>query len=91
MDLEMIQDLLGTSNLPPPPSVQDLLGDVVPIARSPSPPSASFTSLRLSVEHSYSKVRIFITLRLNSFPVFELHERGVTAKTENLIDSLSLT
>lgn len=56
MDLDMIQDLLGGPNLPPPPSVQDLLGDVVPIARSPSPPPAPLASVRLSVEHNYSKV-----------------------------------
>ena len=53
MDLEMIQDLLGEPSLPPPPSVQDLLGDVEPIARSPSPP---LPSLPCPEEHSYSKV-----------------------------------
>lgn len=60
MDLDTIQDLLGGSNLPPPPSVQDLLGDVVslPIPRSPSPPAAPPPSQQLSAEHSYSKVSI---------------------------------
>ena len=57
MDLDMIQDLLGGSNLPPPPSVQDLLSDVVPqVPSSPSPPPQSPSYLHLSAEHSYSKV-----------------------------------
>ena len=54
----MIQDLLGGSNLPPPPSVQDLLGDVVAhVPSSPSPPPQSPSYLHLSAEHSYSKVQ----------------------------------
>ena len=53
MDLEMIQDLLGEPNLPPPPSVQDLLPDVEPLARTPSPPPPT---LACPGEHSYSKV-----------------------------------
>lgn len=53
----MIQDLLGGSNLPPPPSVQDLLGEVVPVPASPSPPASPSSFLRLSTEHSYSKVQ----------------------------------
>ena len=56
----MIQDLLGEPNLPPPPSVQDLLVDVVPIAHSPSPPPGPAASHHLSAEHSYSKVSLFI-------------------------------
>ena len=56
MDLDTIQDLLGGSNLPPPPSVEDLLGDVMPIPASPSPPPDQEPSLCLYSEHSYSKV-----------------------------------
>ena len=66
MDLDMIQDLLGGTNLPPPPSVQDLLGDVVPVARSPTPPTPPAPQ-RLTAEHSYSKVATFIIGRVDSF------------------------
>ena len=76
MDLDMIQDLLGGTNLPPPPSVQDLLGDVVPVARSPTPPTPP-PSQRLTAEHSYSKVATFIIGRLNSFSyIFDSHFVG---------------
>ena len=66
MDLDVIQDLLGGTNLPPPPSVQDLLGDVVPVARSPTPPTPPAPQ-RLTAEHSYSKVATFIIGRVDSF------------------------
>lgn len=56
MDLEMIQDLLGEPNLPPPPSVQDLLDDVVvSVTRSPSPPVMTVAA---TLEHNYSKVSL---------------------------------
>ena len=77
MDLDTIQDLLGGSNLPPPPSVQDLLGDVVPIPRSPSPPAAPPPSLQLSAEHNYSKVSIHYPAIRFIFLCFELHAVGV--------------